>query len=151
MRVTATSNVDVLIKRYKNAPKRIDTAVRVATTSVGVLAQRELTGPEALRMFPRHPRNTPTPSRAWIDPPAQVTTKLRTTVKRESARPVGFAHYTIEVYPTMAYARAQELGRPEIGLPVRPYVEPTRQRLIKSGAALRLYREQMVKRLNGPN
>lgn len=146
MRISASSDADKLARVYALAPGRINTAVRVATNSVGGLIQRELTGPLALRKYPRHPPGTPTPSPPG-EPPAQVSTKLRTTVMRSSAVPVGFAKYSVSVFPTMGYARAQEKGRSEIRLPARPFVAPTRQRVMDSGAALRLYQSQISRRL----
>lgn len=146
MRVTATSDVQRLVRLYQNAPQRINSAVRIATTSVGVLVQREMTGPLGLRKYPRHPRGTPTKSEPG-EPPAQVTTKLRTTTRRTPAQAEGFAKYSVSVFPTVGYARAQEKGRSEINLPARPFVAPTRQRVIDSGAALKLYRDTMARRL----
>ena len=57
-----------------------------------------------------HAKGTPTPS-PWDSPPSLISGDLRRSVKLVPAVPVaGMARWMAEVYPTMVYARIQELG-----------------------------------------
>lgn len=82
-----------------------------------------------------HRKGTPTPSRPG-DPPSLVSGTLRRSVKIVPAQPQGGTAYLAKVGPTAVYARIQELGG-DTGwsvLPARPYLKPTVEKLIGSGA-----------------
>lgn len=68
-----------------------------------------------------HPRGTPTVS-APGEPPSVVTGALRRSVVSERVQHLGFSEAKGRVYPTVVYARIQELGGGY--LPARPYVAP---------------------------
>ena len=82
-----------------------------------------------------HKKGTPTPSRPG-EPPSLVTGTLRRGVIIVPAVPQGSTAYVAKVGPTSVYARVQELGG-DTGttvLPARPYLQPTVERLVGSGA-----------------
>lgn len=82
-----------------------------------------------------HRKGTPTPSRPG-EPPSLVTGTLRRSVKIVPAQSVGGTAFVAKVGPTAIYARIQELGG-DTGwsvLPPRPYLQPTVEKLIGSGA-----------------
>lgn len=74
-------------------------------------------------------------SRVWVgpspaapgQPPGILNSALRASVKVFSPKIVGFNNYSIDVGPTVAYARRQELGGG--GLPSRPYLVPGAQKV----------------------
>lgn len=100
-----------------------------------------------------HRRGTPTPSRPG-EPPALVSGQLRRSVLIVPAQPTGKTAWTAKVGPTAVYARIQELGgqlayNPRHGmwrkgqegsLPARPFLEPSVQELIDSGALWAAFR-----------
>lgn len=153
MRVTAKVEDNGVGKRFEVMPIVLDAAVRKGVAKLSGMAQREITGTEGLSKYPRHAAGTKTPSPAG-EPPAQVSTMLRRTVTIMPTRRIGFAHYSQETMPTMAYARILELGGlinlPQGGtaiMPARPYVAPARKRLVGSGRAKEVFREQVVREL----
>jgi phage gpG-like protein len=89
-----------------------------------------------------HKRGTPTPSRPG-EPPSLVSGQLRRSMKIVPAVPLGATAWKAEVGPTAAYARIQELGGTTGRggeLPARPYLEPSVQELIDSGALWAAFR-----------
>jgi hypothetical protein len=74
-------------------------------------------------------------SRVWVgpspaapgQPPGILNSALRASVKVFSPKVVGLNNYSIDVGPTVVYARRQELGGG--GLPARPYLVPGAQRV----------------------
>lgn len=146
MQVEATFNDHGALKHFNSLPAHIDAAVKKAVDFAGAEAVREMTGKEGLSKYSRHKKGTPTPSPAG-DPPAQVTTNLRKSVKKFPAHRIGFGSYSIKVMPTAIYAKAQELGLPERGLPARPFAEPARNRLRKNKRLERMFRHTMYQEL----
>lgn len=153
MHITAKVDDKGVGRRFEVMPIVLDAAVRKAVAKLSGLAVKEMTGREGLSKYPRHAAGTKTPSPAG-EPPAQISTMLRRTVTMMPTRRVGFAHYTQETMPTMVYARIQELGGtvnlPNGGtaiIPARPFVAPARKRLVDSGRAKEVFREQVVREL----
>jgi hypothetical protein len=74
-------------------------------------------------------------SRVWVgpspaapgQPPGILNSALRASVKVFSPKTIGFNNYSIDVGPTVVYARRQELGGGN--LPARPYLVPGAQRV----------------------
>ncbi|WP_327088533.1 hypothetical protein OIE66_40495 [Nonomuraea sp. NBC_01738] len=107
---------------------------RAAADAMALGAEREIK--RTLRTS-SHPRGTPTPS-APGEPPSLVSGALRRSVKAGRPHQTGAARWEAKTAPTIIYSRIQELGgRTGRGhrtvLPARPYVGPTRIRLIASG------------------
>lgn len=81
-----------------------------------------------------HAKGTPTPSSPG-DPPSLISGDLRRSVMLIPAVPVtGTATWMAEVYPSIVYARIQELGGQagrghHTTLPPRPYMAPTVERI----------------------
>jgi HK97 gp10 family phage protein len=144
MKVEAVFNDHGAIKQFQAMPKAIDDAVKKAVNLVGAEAVREMTGKEGLSKYGRHQKGTPTPSPPG-EPPAQVSTNLRRSVKKFPVTRKGHGEYSVEVMPTAVYARAQELGNGR--LPARPFVEPARKRLRANKRIERIFRETMYKEL----
>jgi hypothetical protein len=88
---------------------------------------------EKLSLFP-HPRNEPTPSVEFVDPPGLVTGRLRDSIVIEQTALIDY----VKVYPTAVYARIQELGgwtghHTLTYIPSRPYFLNTVQELDTTG------------------
>lgn len=151
MNVTAHITSQKVIDHYTHLPDKLDLAVKLAVEDVSKLAIREIVGKEGLTKYPRHAKGTPTPSPVG-EPPAQVSTNLRKSVRSEPIKRVGFGHYSQVTLPHMVYARIQELGG-EITtkngkvfvIPARPYVAPARERIRKSGQATRIFTRRVLK------
>ena len=133
MQVKVDFNDHHLIKQFQAMPETIDRAVRVAVNKVTAEARREITGSEGLSKYGRHQAGTPTPSPPG-EPPAQVTTNLRRSIKAYPARKEGFGKYSAYVEPTAIYARAQELGTAT--MPARPFMHPARERMNRKASKI---------------
>jgi HK97 gp10 family phage protein len=144
MKVEAIFDDHGAINHFKATSKKIDDAVKKAVNLAGAEGVREMTGKEGLSKYGRHPKGTPTPSPVG-EPPAQVSTNLRRSVKKFPVTRKGLGHYSVEVMPTALYARAQELGNGN--LPARPFVEPARKRLRANKKLERIFRETIYKEL----
>ena len=85
-----------------------------------------------------HPRGTPTPAPPG-SPPSRVSGDLLRSMKITPAVPTGPTTWTAKVYPTIIYARIQELGglagrHHRSKLPPRPYMRPARARMEADGS-----------------
>ncbi|WP_329143425.1 HK97 gp10 family phage protein [Streptomyces sp. NBC_01456] len=90
-----------------------------------------------------HRRGTPTPS-APGEPPSLITGTLRRSIKVTGPHPLGMGRWEAQVGPTAVYGRIQELGGPTgrggtTDLPARPYVAPSYERVVASGAIFAVY------------
>jgi phage gpG-like protein len=147
VQATVDPHLAALIARYEATPRTLDTAVRIATMELGAKMKAETVGREGLSKFARRKPEVPTPSRAGVDPPGQVTGKLRQSVTQSKAQRQGFAVYSTKVGPTIKYGRIQELGgRTGRGgrtlLPPRPYLLPAARRV--SRYAHRIYTHRII-------
>lgn len=140
MQVKVDFNDHHIIKKYEAMPNEIDKAVRKAVNNVVAEARREVTGAEGLSKYGRHKPNTPTSSPPG-EPPAQITTNLRRSIKAFPATKQGFGKYSGYVQPTAIYARAQELGTAT--MPARPFMHPAKERMMRDRKALRIFRNTM--------
>lgn len=129
-----------LIARYNRAPSEIDKAVRKAVNEVSGLVRSELAGRRGLTKYPRHQRNTPTPSPPG-EPPAQITSRLARSVKEAPIRRLGFAHYERDIFPDMSYAIHLEFGTKH--MPARPFVEPAFRRVFGNFQTLQKYHQAL--------
>lgn len=68
-----------------------------------------------------HQRGSPTTSTPGA-PPDVVTGTLRRSIVSSAVQPFSDGSATGQIYPTVIYARIQELGGR--GLPARPYMQP---------------------------
>ena len=102
-----TAKLDDLIAR---TPARVARVVRLT-------AQRVLA--DARMVAPRDPARPPK------DPSRQVTGALKANSDVVGADTTGLTQ-RVEFY--QVYAAAQELGRPEINLPARPYLTPATEK-----------------------
>lgn len=90
-----------------------------------------------------HPKGTPTPS-APGDPPSLITGTLRRSVKATRPVSLGYGRWESTVGPTAVYGRIQELGgttgrNQATRLPPRPFVQPSYDRAVTTGAMIRAY------------
>ena len=150
MEVKATFNDHGLIRKYETMPNELDAAIKKATGAVMVEVLRELQGRDGLTKFARHKKGTKTPSPAGEGPPAQVTGMLARNMKRDRPRRVAANRYEASVMPAQPYAIFQELGTDT--LPKRPFVGPTRERLMMKGTILKAFQlvlRQELKKYGG--
>jgi HK97 gp10 family phage protein len=138
MQVKVDFNDHHLIKQIQAMPEAVDKAVRMAVNKVTAEARREITGSEGLSKYGRHQAGTPTSSPPG-EPPAQITTNLRRSIKISPARKIGFGKYSGYVEPTAIYAKAQELGTAT--MPARPFMHPARERMDRK--ATRIFRDAL--------
>lgn len=147
MQLTASIDDGGWAKRFAQFTARdLDTAIRRSVTEVALRGKNEVVGRQGLSKYPRHKAGTPTSSPPG-EPPAQVSTALRKSIKNEPAVRVGFGSYTASVAAAMEYARAQEFGIPG-RLPARPFMQPAYDRLFGSGDAERIFDNRMTKELD---
>jgi len=147
MQVTANIDDGGWSKRFAAfAARDLDTAVRRAVKEVAFQGKKEVTGREGLSKYPRHKAGTVTSSPP-SEPPAQMSTALKKSVKDEPAVRVGFGSYTASVMTAMEYARAQEFGIPG-RLPARPFMQPAYDRMIAGGNAQRIFDSRMMEELD---
>jgi hypothetical protein len=142
------SDDDGFIRRLQTLPDRLDNAVKLGIQAASGEAKREIVGREGLTKYPRHRKGTPTSSPAG-DPPAQISTNLRQSVQSRAVQRHGFADYSQTTLPGAVYARVQELGWAERGIPARPFVRPAVQRLRHNGKIDRIFRARLKEALNG--
>lgn len=136
VQATVDPHLAALIARYEATPRTLDTAVRIATMEIGAKMKAETVGRQGLSKFARRKADTLTPSKPFIDPPGQVSGKLRQSVSQSKAVRRGMAVYSTSVGPSIKYGRIQELGgRTGRGgrtlLPPRPYLAPAAARVAK--------------------
>lgn len=148
MQVQAKVDASKTVRAVDGWARALDGAVAFAITKAAEVTRREMVGPEGLKKYPRHKKGTPTPSPPG-EPPAQITTKLRTTTRVGDRVRKGFAQYEQVAGPTMVYARAQEFGVPSRKLPARPYVEPAYKRVRDRNIAFDAFRAELTRRLGG--
>jgi HK97 gp10 family phage protein len=139
-------DLDKVVRKFDVMPSQVDTAVRKATNAVAAELKREITGKEGLSKYGRHKKGTDTPSPAG-EPPAQVTTNLRRSIKIYTAKKIGFGQYSQAVMPTAIYAHAQERGTDR--LPKRPYMKPARDRIMKQKKAQAIFRKYFNDAITG--
>lgn len=133
MQMSVDFNDNNLSQFLQGASERIDKRIKAGVQAVSREMVREVTGREGLSKYPRHKKGTPTPSPVG-EPPAQVTTNLRRSVKIQPARRIGFGNYEQTVQNTAIYARVQEFGSSRI--PKRPFMAPARKRTMQKADKL---------------
>lgn len=104
---------------------------RLAVTDMGHLLEREVK--VALTAYP-HAKGTSTPSPPGAAP-GLVTGTLRRSIRTEIVG-LGLGTFQATVGPTVIYGRIQELGgrAGHSVLPARPYLAPSHEALVHSGA-----------------
>jgi hypothetical protein len=146
MQVQAKVDVAPVQRAMNDWTRALDAAVAIGITRAAQVTMREMVGPEGLKKYPRHKGDKPSPPG---EPPAQRTTKLRTTVRVGDRIRRGFAEYEQVTGPTMVYARAQEFGNPRQNLPARPYVQPAFERVVARRIAYDAFVAELARRLGG--
>jgi len=124
-------------------PKEIDDAVKKGLSKVTAEMKREITGPLGLSKYPRHKPGTKTPSPATgTEPPAQITTDLRRSIRLGATRRKGFGFYEKDVEAGwLHYAEIQEYGLN--GLPKRPFVGPAFTRITSNRRAENIFMDSI--------
>ncbi|WP_214103238.1 hypothetical protein [Acrocarpospora catenulata] len=127
-------DADALIVALRAMGDRSSDGARAAADAMALGAEREIK--RTLRTT-SHPKGAPTPS-APGTPPSLVSGSLRRSVKAGRPRQTGAARWEAKTAPTIVYSRIHELGGwtgrgHRSYLPPRPYVRPTRARLVASG------------------
>lgn len=89
-----------------------------------------------------HPPGTPTPSPPG-QPPARISGYLRGSLSPTGPYPTG-GGFGAKLGPTAVYSRIQELGgqagrNHSVTLPPRPYMRPTRARVLADGSLRRAF------------
>lgn len=89
-----------------------------------------------------HPRGTPTPSPPG-QPPARITGHLSGSLSPTGPYPTG-GGFGGKLGPTAVYSRIQELGgragrNHSVTLPPRPYMRPTRSKVVADGSLRRIF------------
>jgi hypothetical protein len=127
-------DVTALVVALRGYGDRASDGARAAADAMALGAEREIK--KTLRTS-SHPRGTPSPS-APGSPPSLVSGALRRSVRAGRPRQTGAARWETATAPTIVYSRIHELGGwtgrgHRTYLPPRPYVAPTRVRLVSSG------------------
>jgi len=131
-----------VLKRFSVMPKDLDIAVKKGLAQVTSEMVRETTGPLGLSKYPRHKPGTKTDSPPG-EPPAQITTDLRRSIRFGTARRKGFAFYEQDVDAgRMVYAAAQEFGVPG-RLPKRPFLAPAFSRITSNRRAENIFADRI--------
>jgi phage gpG-like protein len=125
---------------FKKMTAQLDLATRTATVAAVKITKAEIRQTLATTS---HQKGTPTPSSPG-EPPSKVTGFLRDSIDIEGPHRLGFGLYVAELGPTAPYGRIQELGGVAgrghaTTLPARPFVAPSYDRLMASGALAAAY------------
>ena len=135
----SVSGGDAVAAALDRIALRVRLATRNAVKDANRLIQRRATT-ELSRYS--HPPHTPTPSPPG-QPPARITGHLIGSLSPTGPFPTG-GGFAGKVGPTAVYSRIQELGgqagrNHSVTLPPRPYMRPTRSKVIADGSLRRLF------------
>lgn len=133
------SGGDAVAAALDRIAMRMRTATRSAVKDANRLVQRRATA-ELSRYS--HPPNTPTPSPPG-QPPARISGHLLGSLSPTGPYPTG-GGMAGKVGPTAVYSRIQELGgragrNHSVTLPPRPYMRPTRAKVLADGSLRRIF------------
>jgi phage gpG-like protein len=137
IQVVGLAELNVALERMVGS---LNYATRRATATASHLVERQI---KLTLSTSSHARGTPTPS-APGEPPSLVTGTLRRSITVKGPHPFGLGRWESHIGPTVIYGRIQELGGVtgrggSTVLPARPYVQPSFDRLVATGALTRIY------------